>query len=155
MQEKDKLHQNYKSLHQEALKKAAQARGRNQRILKNHYLAEASRYEIKIQQTESEYFNEILRFRNHNRDENVLDLHVLTVAISLDACETFLKERREFLRSQIPGTKLTLSIITGWGRHSQNGEARIKPAVHQFFRDRGFKIRNSRNPGVLNVFLTA
>lgn len=47
-----------------------------------------------------------------------------------------------------------LSIITGRGLHSENGKAKILPAVQKYLRDRGYTFYQE-NPGCIVVDLKA
>ena len=82
--------------------------------------------------------------------ENPLDLHMYTVAGALVRTKLFLCTQ-EALRPV--GTRLTLTIITGWGRHSK-GPARIRPAIIEFLNNSGYLWEeDSKNPGRVNVCL--
>jgi len=75
-----------------------------------------------------------------------VDFHGMHVKESLDALEELLN----FCAVQ-QVTKL-LRIITGRGKHSEGGKARIYPAVKSYLQDKGYNF-NEPNPGVIVVVL--
>lgn len=148
----------YRSLRKAAVEKASAVSGPNSKILKPHYLSQAARYTEKMREVEKLTSKEVIKSQNNNRDVNVLDLHMLTVPASLSACENFLEERLRALKASVKAggpNKMTLSFITGWGKHSTHGKGRIKPAVRGFLAKKGFKPKEvDNNPGIMIITIT-
>eukprot|EP00898_Chlorokybus_atmophyticus_P008414 jgi/Chlat1/8574/Chrsp82S09231 len=75
-----------------------------------------------------------------------LDLHGLTVAEALDTLEKYLD------KLSCLGATMTLSVITGVGKHSVNGRARILPSVLNFLKDHQMKWFMPQ-AGVVNILI--
>lgn len=77
-----------------------------------------------------------------------VDLHGLFVADALDVVQRVLQQMRERLRERGCGPTV-LSIITGVGRHSAGGVAKIRPAVLGLLRQEGYAFSESRSGQIL------
>ncbi|KAF2366063.1 Smr domain [Trinorchestia longiramus] len=148
----------YRSLRKAALEKANQVTGPNADCIKSHYLNQASEFSKKMRAAETATHQVVLQQRNFGRDPNTLDLHVLTVPASLLACDRFLQERLLALQSSAEAggsRKMTLSFITGWGKHSLAGRSKLKPAVKNFLTKKGYKAKMDQgNPGILTTTIS-
>ena len=79
--------------------------------------------------------------RNGGRPDNYIDLHGLFVEEAL----RFLKER---LKTFAPGEKL--EVVTGAGHHSEDHQAKIKPAVISGEEEPALEGRTCAGRGFLN-----
>lgn len=83
----------------------------------------------------------------------MIDLHGLQVQAAIDLLKQLLAlHEKNNPAGHGNGKPRTLKIITGIGRHSANGKARLRPAVKQFLAGRGYHVTEV-NPGLLQVTL--
>jgi DNA-nicking Smr family endonuclease len=88
----------------------------------------------------------------HNEQQNKvyhqgqLDLHGFRVEGALYSLDFYIKELEE------NGKRTWLRVITGQGNHSEDGIAKIKPKVLNYFNMHHYKYREL-NPGAYKVFL--
>ncbi|CAH1963045.1 unnamed protein product [Acanthoscelides obtectus] len=87
------------------------------------------------------------------QDFNTLDLHFLYVKEAIPALDMFLDRAINLLRSSKEKQSEYLQIITGRGKNSQNGVAKIKPVVQARLKKRDIKFVQL-NPGLLKVKVT-
>jgi hypothetical protein len=92
---------------------------------------------------------------HHTMDSNftlgTVDLHGLHVKEAIDILEQVLaSEMAEKYKDE--NRVRTLNIITGLGRHSTKGIAKLRPAVHDFLNHRGYSVREPF-PGILQIKL--
>ena len=106
-------------------------------------------YHSQVQEFQSKMKEELLE-RTVQREEKVttLDLHGLFVKEALDTMMDLINNLK---KKKTNGSQL-LEVITGAGKHSSGGKARIKPAVLSFLRDNGFSYKEV-NSGVLLVLV--
>ena len=99
---------------------------------------------------------ESLHVRNEAIHDSELDMHGLSVTACLYACHDFLGKYQRMVSAAKcnKNTTHTLTIITGWGKHSSDGRCKLKPAVRGYFEDFGYQVKDAKNPGVLIVTLT-
>lgn len=84
---------------------------------------------------------------NKRRRSNTVDLHGLYVAEALEYAQRAIGAARE-------SGQATLSLIVGQGQHSENGVAKIKPALEEWLQKRGTAYKpDERNPGRLVITL--
>lgn len=62
-----------------------------------------------------------------------------------------MNERLSKTESRIRDGSLELTIITGAGHHSDNNRAKIKPAIEELLRQRGFQYEVDRTGGIILV----
>ena len=87
--------------------------------------------------------------RNSSSDLGTIDLHGLYVAEAIATTE----ERIKLLRSKHPNIK-ALVVVTGAGLHSENGVAKLKPAIEAMMTKHNVAVTPDRpNHGCLHVDL--
>lgn len=90
----------------------------------------------------------LLDRRAANPDCSSLDLHGLHVTEAIKALSEFLQQQNKRLAN---GGGLT--IVTGSGRHSRSGQAKLKPRVLAYLKStKRYRIEEV-NQGVVKVFL--
>jgi DNA-nicking Smr family endonuclease len=120
--------------------------------------AEAKRLSRTAHQTDEKYRRArqeasvtILHLRNHGKPADTLDLHGQYVEEALSFTKQRLKELRNINNAQRTSSLL---IITGAGHHSEDGRAKIRPAVLNFLRKKGYSFKEE-GPGAFRVHLGA
>jgi len=102
------------------------------------------------------HFSHLLK-ESHKRacaETYVNNTYRIDNVLTVDFHGVFVKEALEILEQvllQDCGVKM-LRLITGVGKHSEGGKAKIKPAIEEFLRQRGLHFTEPR-PGVLTVTL--
>ena len=118
-------------------------------MLANELSQTGSKYHNKIKEIDEKYRDNIFNksLQSNNSKIQVVDLHGLQVKnalnILIDVISTITKSQTGFN---------LLEVVTGKGKHSQGGQARIKPAVLSFFREKNFKFKEI-NEGAIIVLL--
>ncbi|KAI9138752.1 hypothetical protein BKA69DRAFT_1089767 [Paraphysoderma sedebokerense] len=77
----------------------------------------------------------LLYFNHYNSHRPIyeIDLHGLFVAEALEKVEERIQQLMKLKKKgEKWNDKLSLVVITGWGRHSEGGVAKIKPEVEKF-----------------------
>jgi hypothetical protein len=77
-----------------------------------------------------------------------VDLHGLTVDDALDVVERVMVHMRNALLED-PSRPRLLSLITGVGKHSAGGQARIRPAVLSHLRSQGISYNEARTGHII------
>lgn len=86
---------------------------------------------------------------NKRRRSNTVDLHGLYVAEALEYAQRAIGAARESGQAK-------LSLIVGQGQHSENGVAKIKPALEGWLQKQGTAYKpDEQNPGRLLITLDA
>lgn len=84
--------------------------------------------------------NHLFQVSTSNTDNFTLDLHHLYVPEALQVLDLFLDKHISELKDSDRNSYMTkLFLITGRGRHSPGGQARIKPAVKKRLMERGIQ----------------
>ncbi|CAG9332864.1 unnamed protein product [Blepharisma stoltei] len=92
--------------------------------------SEGKKYQDAFEKVYNETYMET--FRRINNRPGVIDLHGLRVKEAIELLEAFLHE------SQEDGLK-RVEVVTGKGMHSTHGIAKIKPAVAEYLKEKGYK----------------
>lgn len=124
----------------------------------SHYYAQAKKYSDYMLDIQNRCSNRDFIQKNLQRDANTLDLHLLKVVAAVKACKGFLDERYEALQQlKLQGSKrFVITIITGWGKHTNSGKGKLKPAIKKFLSNNGYKFSDVEyNPGIISVFMHA
>nr|XP_054755912.1 uncharacterized protein LOC129261913 [Lytechinus pictus] len=139
----------------ECFKKAAKAYHSGQKELAVHYSNQGRLHSMKLKEANRRAAEMMLKQRKHETGANKLDLHNLHVEEALEALQEVLFEREEKIRrgTPSPGKQRYLEVVTGRGRHSQGGVARLKPAVEKFLEQRGYNF-TTPNAGCLRVYFS-
>ena len=147
----------YYELRKSFLAKARKATGDQKHLVASHYAREATKCSQRMHITQQRTQTANFKLVNRERDVNTLDLHMLHVRQAVNVCSGFLNERRRALSSaaRFGGiTKLTVTIITGWGKHSSDGKGKIKPAIKNLLAKKNLKFSEAvNNPGMYIVNL--
>jgi len=102
----------------------------------------------KCEQAEWEVAKEIFASKNQGYGDDQMDLHGLRVS----EAERFVNERLDKVQDRLRNdSSFVLSIITGIGNHSTNNVAKIKPAIKDLLRNRGFHYQEDQTGGILLV----
>ena len=91
-----------------------------------------------------DYKKAIFKAKNLGYGNEQMDLHGLRVKEALQFVEERLVAVDGDLRS---GALESLTIITGFGHHSDNGKAKIKPEVVKLLSDRGYPFQEDEAGG--------
>jgi len=88
-----------------------------------------------------------------NNFENLIavDLHGLHVSEALDIVETVISLKQKERDRYGPEVKV-ITFITGVGKHSTGGKAKIRPALIEYLKDYGIKFKETRT-GVFLVYV--
>eukprot|EP00730_Choanoeca_flexa_P014873 TRINITY_DN6660_c0_g1_i2.p1 TRINITY_DN6660_c0_g1~~TRINITY_DN6660_c0_g1_i2.p1 ORF type:complete len:912 (+),score=106.66 TRINITY_DN6660_c0_g1_i2:236-2971(+) len=135
--------------------KVAQARQRKDPSV-SHYAAEVKKCTTKIKALCGESATRTAA--DHNDPDEIhrrLDLHGLRVREALEKVSELLayhKQRRASLRG--PDSIRYVDVITGVGRHSANGKARIKPELERWLNSKGIQYSHHQN-GVIRIKLNS
>lgn len=90
----------------------------------------------------------LLKFKNQGRELGELDLHGQFVQEAIHLTESRIQECKKAKLSQ-------LVIIVGRGLHSENGNAKIKPAITQLLEREQISAEfNSPNEGCITIFIS-
>jgi DNA-nicking Smr family endonuclease len=110
---------------------------------------EANQAKARCEQADLEAGNKIFAIKNQGYGDEQMDLHGLTV----EEAERFVNQRLDKVKSRLQNnnTGFVLEIITGIGNHSTNHVAKIKPAIMDLLRDRGFQYSLDETGGIINV----
>ncbi|XP_033116107.1 uncharacterized protein LOC117116233 isoform X2 [Anneissia japonica] len=143
-----------KNLQKECLQKASEAHRKGQTQLATYYADKGRVYSQKIKEANREASKRI--HQKINKDylkSNILDLHHFHVDEAVEVLQDALNNKRHELqtRQQKPKT-LYLSVITGRGRNSPLGIARIRQAVREFLEKNNYQFSES-TPGLIRVSL--
>ncbi|KAK7496517.1 hypothetical protein BaRGS_00012169 [Batillaria attramentaria] len=153
----------YQELRQEALvhhrmrgdcfKKAHEAFRRGMREVALFYSQQGHLHTERMQEANMRASRKILEAREARlNEEATLDLHGLHVDEAIAALKRVLEEReREFQQKPVHNRR-NMFVITGRGRHSQHGVARIRPAVLAHLQSTGHRF-SEVHPGMLKVSL--
>ncbi|XP_072108934.1 NEDD4-binding protein 2 isoform X1 [Mobula birostris] len=136
---------------QDFFSKAAAAHGRNMKAVATYYAQQGHLHGEKMKEANHRAALNIFKQVNASLlPKNVLDLHGLHVAEALQYLEEVLFQKiNEY---QQKGGKAYLSVITGRGRHSQGGVARIKPVVIDYLKRQNFRFTEPQQ-GVVKIKL--
>lgn len=139
---------------QECFKKASEAFRKGQRELAAYYSEEGHKHTALLQEANQRASEAILADKNKEQDDDTLDLHGLHVDEALEALETKMVEKSTRLAYSSPFLRPSpyLNIITGRGIHSKYGIAKIKPAVINFLKTKGYGFE-IMNHGMIRVKL--
>lgn len=135
----------HRLLQEEAFKKSRLAYSNGDHQAAKFWSQELKRHQkLSLEKREKEQ-SEQFKLSNQNNNINTIDLHGLYIKEAVIALDQRLKIAS---RSNIK----TLSVITGKGIHSDNGNARIKPAVIQFCKNNNLNYEiNQRNEGLITI----
>ncbi|CAH1712521.1 unnamed protein product [Aphis gossypii] len=98
--------------------------------------------------------NAVLDMVKQNENATSLDLHNLTVSDAIIALDIYLDNHISNLKKPNGGNRgRQLTIITGRGKHSPNGIARIKPVVIRRLKDRRLIYLEPETPGSIMVII--
>ncbi|XP_026811963.1 NEDD4-binding protein 2 [Rhopalosiphum maidis] len=98
--------------------------------------------------------NAVLDMVKQNENATSLDLHNLTVSDAIIALDIYLDNHISNLKKPNGGNRgRQLTIITGRGKHSPNGIARIKPVVIRRLQDRRLMYLEPEIPGSIMVII--
>ncbi|XP_030836727.1 uncharacterized protein LOC100891052 [Strongylocentrotus purpuratus] len=131
----------------ECFKKAAKAYHAGQKELAVHYSNQGRLHSMRLKEANRRAAELILVQRRHVTGENKLDLHNLHVEEALQALQEVLIERQ---MHPSPGQHRYLEVVTGRGKHSKMGVAKLKPAVCKFLEQKGYSF-TAPNAGCLKV----
>eukprot|EP00057_Strongylocentrotus_purpuratus_P005540 XP_003731200.2 PREDICTED: NEDD4-binding protein 2 [Strongylocentrotus purpuratus] len=134
----------------ECFKKAAKAYHAGQKELAVHYSNQGRLHSMRLKEANRRAAELILVQRRHVTGENKLDLHNLHVEEALQALQEVLIERQ---MHPSPGQHRYLEVVTGRGKHSKMGVAKLKPAVCKFLEQKGYRF-TTPNAGCLKVYLS-
>ncbi|XP_072920905.1 NEDD4-binding protein 2 isoform X1 [Hemitrygon akajei] len=136
---------------QDCFSKAAAAHGRNMRAVATYYAQQGHLHGEKMKEANHRAALKIFNQVNASLlPQNVLDLHGLHVSEALQYLEEVLFQKIN--ECQQKGGKAYLSVITGRGRHSQGGVARIKPVVIDYLKRQNFRFTEPQQ-GVVKIKL--
>ncbi|XP_041485019.1 uncharacterized protein LOC121431528 [Lytechinus variegatus] len=135
----------------ECFKKAAKAYHSGQKELAVYYSNQGRLHSMKLKEANRRAAEMMLKQRKHETGANKLDLHNLHVEEALEALQEVLFEREEQIRHGTP--QRYLEVVTGRGRHSKGGVARLKPAVEKFLEQKGYRF-TTPNAGCLRVYFS-
>jgi len=92
---------------------------------------------------------EVYRLKNQGYGNDQMDLHGLTV----NQAEAKVKERLDIVDSDLTSGRLNvLTVIVGAGHHSEKGQPKIKPAIMELLRQRGYPVKVDDTGGQLFVY---
>jgi DNA-nicking Smr family endonuclease len=137
---RERANELYEQSRQVSLKSQQEYRNGNKK--KAHELSQEKKRLIEAAETKNREAAKLqISLKNDGRETNELDLHGLYVKEALSAVEYRLKH-----------SFTELVIITGKGNHSQDQQAKIKPAIIEYLESRNyFFIINSPNEGCITV----
>eukprot|EP01114_Cavostelium_apophysatum_P024421 TRINITY_DN9557_c0_g1_i1.p1 TRINITY_DN9557_c0_g1~~TRINITY_DN9557_c0_g1_i1.p1 ORF type:complete len:582 (-),score=141.62 TRINITY_DN9557_c0_g1_i1:37-1782(-) len=141
--EPDEDHSHYAALRNECYRQAALAFAAGNRASALELTTQGKQHERKMRVL---YQKSLEKQFDRSRDDPIVtaDLHGMLVRESLDIVETLLDDASKNSATRI------LKIITGAGKHSIGGKARIRPAVINLLRELGVRF-NEPKMGVLVV----
>jgi len=84
-----------------------------------------------------------------SRDTKTIDLHGLHVSEALQILSQIIQSEKQELERDERNVR-TLNVITGVGRNSAKGKAKVKPAVEAFLKREGYRIK-TLSPGDLQI----
>eukprot|EP00057_Strongylocentrotus_purpuratus_P004739 XP_003729344.1 PREDICTED: NEDD4-binding protein 2 [Strongylocentrotus purpuratus] len=131
----------------ECFKKAAKAYRTGKKEHASYYSKQGRLQSMELKEANRRAAELILVQRKHVTGENKLDLHNLHVEEALQALQEVLIERQ---RNPSPGQHRYLEVVTGQGKHSKMGVAKLKPAVCKFLEQKGYSF-TAPNAGCLKV----
>jgi len=134
-------------LRQECFDKAQAAYHSSHRNVALFYSEQGHLHTQKMNEANQRAAAMIVHMRNAG-DPNQLDLHLLHVDEAIATLKAFLEERKAEHRADLH----YVHVITGHGRHSAGGIARIKPAVINFLNTSNYRFRE-QHKGMLRVYL--
>jgi DNA-nicking Smr family endonuclease len=109
---------------------------------------QANALKDQVEAAEDEAALHIFRVKNRGYGDDQMDLHGLTV----EAAEKFVNQRLDKVAPYFSRNEgFVLSIITGIGNHSENHVAKIKPAIWELLRKRGFSHQMDDTGGIILV----
>jgi len=114
------------------------------------YANEGREYDKEAREANQRAF---INIYNTNNFENLIavDLHGLHVSEALDVVETVITLKQKERERTGPEAKV-VTFITGVGKHSIGGKAKIRPALIEYLKDYGLKFTETRS-GVFLVYV--
>ncbi|XP_072039599.1 uncharacterized protein [Amphiura filiformis] len=140
---------------QECFQKAAAAYQRGLKDLASFYSRQGHQHTELLRAAHRRASEAIMEARQAVLDENVLDLHGLHVEEAVEKLADVLKDRGQPTNTSSDIPPLTqrpshLLIITGRGKNSRGGVARIKPAVATYLKNNNYRF-TIPNAGLIKV----
>lgn len=111
---------------------------------------QANKKKVEFEQAEIRVGDEIFAMKNKGYGDDQMDLHGLTVKES----ERVVELRLTKVHSKIASGGFELTIITGAGHHSENNVAKIKPAIIDLLRSKGYRFHEDDTGGMIMVSAT-
>ncbi|KAF9812539.1 hypothetical protein IEO21_06129 [Rhodonia placenta] len=125
----------------------SRACARRDRGLAREFTKAAKAHARKVKRYNARAAKWVYAENNKRRRSNTVDLHGLYVAEALEYAQRAIGAARESGQAK-------LSLIVGQGQHSENGVAKIKPALEEWLQKRGTAYKpDERNPGRLVITL--
>ncbi|BFZ14652.1 hypothetical protein BsWGS_17690 [Bradybaena similaris] len=84
--------------------------------------------------------------------ENTLDLHLYRLDEAIHAVNVAIELKEDEYRKRPDKKNSYLDIVTGWGRNSKNGKAKLKPAIIHHLYAKSFQYEE-KSPGMLRIYL--
>ncbi|GIX82483.1 NEDD4-binding protein 2 [Caerostris extrusa] len=139
--EAETLRENAAEHRSQQLEFLEKARGYNDRGMKtvaSYYFQQSSCIKFKAKE-ENKSASQMIAAGKNASYKNTLDLHGLYVHEALQALQTFLQRKKEQMQLHSQTGLMTLTIITGKGRHSFEQKAKIRPAVKEYLTSNGYR----------------
>lgn len=135
-------------LRQECFAKAQKAHCRGHKSVAVFYSQQGSLHTEKLKAANMRAAEMIVEQRNtlSGADPYSLDLHGLHVDEAIHTLRNFIANKQSERRADVR----YISVVTGRGKHSLGGVAKIKPAVLNFLRDNKFRYSEPQ-PGLIKV----
>ncbi|XP_060865115.1 NEDD4-binding protein 2 isoform X2 [Metopolophium dirhodum] len=136
---------------QQFLQKANQSLSKKQPSVTAYYLEKADMVKQNEKHAKTQALVEMVK---QNENATSLDLHNLTVSNAILALDLYLDNHISNLKKHNGGNRgRQLTIITGRGKHSPKGIARIKPVVIKRLQDRRLMYLEPEIPGTVMVII--
>jgi len=132
----------------ECFRKAAIAHAQKQGELARYYSQQGHNHTAEMHDANKRAADKIFRDKNMRHEDKTVDLHGLHVDEALLVLKNFLQAYHSGTPSS--GIK-SLSVITGRGRGSKDGKAKIKPAVLSFLQKNNYRFQPSS--GEVTIYL--
>ncbi|XP_071478990.1 uncharacterized protein [Diadema antillarum] len=141
----------------ECFKKAAKAYHSGQKELALHYSTQGRLHSMQLKEANVRAAALIVQQRRQETGEDKLDLHNLHLEEALQVLQEVLMEKeQQWGRRRVdhgsPSQNRYLEVVTGRGKHSHGGMAKLRPAVETFLQQRGYRF-SVTNAGCFRVFL--